>query len=372
MMSGKTSNSITVSQLALAIVATAVGSQLIISSKNLLKAAGQAAWISMIIGGIVFGSIAVMMVKIAKTYPNKTFIEYIPKIWGGFLGRLFILYFYLIFLGQTCMILQGFGKLIKFIMFDKTPQRAIMASILFVCVYCALKKFNIIIKVLSILTFLTTPIIVIWLLAMQNFDVELLLPIFPLSFQKLTQGVMISWSIFNGYEIIMLLFPLVKNKPAGMSPEKGIIWAFCIMTLFFTMVVAIITGVLGAEQAKLFTVPAITVIKGVELPGTFAERLENYLMIFWIPLVFETVSIFVFTLAKILQRQLGLLDHRPAVVLQIPIIYFVANLMSRIEWYEAVGKGLIYMGLLFSLLVIPLTFIMIKWRKRSEGEVYEQ
>ncbi len=372
-MVSRTTDSISVLQLGVVVLAATLGGQLIITSRNLIKSGGEAAWISVIAGGIVYGLVAVMMIKIGRHFPNDTFVEYMPKIWGKFAGGLIILWFYLLFIAQAAVILQGFGKFIKYFMFDKTPQIVIPATMVLACAYCALHKINIIVKVLSILAVLTTPVLGVWLLALQNFNAEMLLPIIPFNWPKFAQGLQSAWNVFAGYEIIMVVLPLVSWKSPGLSPETGVVWTFAILTVFFAVVIAIIIGVLGAEQAALFTAPAVTVIKGVEVPGTFAERLENLLMIFWIPLVFDTIVVFMYTLAKVVQIKFSLQDHRPALVMQIPIIFFLTELNNHLPNYEIASKYIMYAGIVFSLIVIPLSLLMVLWKQRSlAGDGYEQ
>jgi spore germination protein len=113
--------------------------------------------------------------------------------------------------------------------------------------------------------------------------------------------------------------------------------------------------------------PTIVIIKAVELPGTFVERLENYFIINWIPLVFDTIVIFVFILAQVLARWFCYRDHRPFVLILMPILFTGGSLMKNHQSVEAVTSIAHWSGLTFSLIVIPISFFLA-WRRHRAPE----
>jgi len=152
-----------------------------------------------------------------------------------------------------------------------------------------------------------------------------------------------------------------------MSMTKTIGCSFGCMGFLFTTLAVMTVGVLSAENAKTISYPLIEVVRFVELPGTFIERLENYLLIAWIPNVFSTLAIYLYMPAQILMRLNGHADHRPWVLLLAPLLFFDSNLLGDMAQAIQTAADLNrLLGLSFSLGVIPLSLAVAWWKKRGD------
>ncbi|OAM95937.1 Spore germination protein [Pelosinus fermentans DSM 17108] len=129
----------------------------------------------------------------------------------------------------------------------------------------------------------------------------------------------------------------------------------------------IIIGVLTVEGAKNLLYPALIVIRSVELPGTFIERLENYLLIAWIPVVFDTLAAMMFFMGQVCMRHWRQADHRPWVLFLVPVIYVGSTLLDNQQVYEMTSKFTMWLGLAFSFIMIPLSLLLVWWQKRKAG-----
>ncbi|SDF16855.1 GerAB/ArcD/ProY family transporter [Sporolituus thermophilus] len=354
-------------QLGLVVATTAIGAQIIIMPAAIIKQAGQATWLSVLLGGFVFYGAAWLMVKLGKQFPEETMVEYMPRLWGRWGGGIVIWWFSLTYMLVFALILHGFSQAITFILFDRTPPGIVSMGILAVSAYCALQDWGTILRVLHLLFFIAVPMIVgIWLLGLLNFQPENMLPLLPEDVSGVLAASLKSWDLYSGYEIILFLLPLVAR--GKISPEKAVGGAFGCMGLVFVMIMIIIVGVLTAASAQNAIYPPIMVIRGIELPGTFIERLENYLVLAWIPVVFDTLAVILFILAQICMRRYGYTDHRPWVMALAPLLYFGNELLTGFKVYETMGKIATWLGLGFSLAVVPLTLVLAWRRKRRWHE----
>ena len=107
-------------------------------------------------------------------------------------------------------------------------------------------------------------------------------------------------------------------------------------------------------------------IRSVELPGTFIERLENYLLLAWVPVVFDTLAAMMFFMGQVCMRQYRYVDHRPWVLLLVPIIYVGSILLDTQQVYDAVSKYTLWAGLGFSFGIVPLS-LMLSWRHKRKA-----
>jgi spore germination protein len=358
-------------QLAIVVFVTCVGGQIMLSPRELLESAGQSAWLAIIIGGVAFYVSVCLMLKLGKEYPDETIVDYAPKIFGRWGGGLVIGWFNALFFLQIIEIFYGVGKIITFYMFDRTPPEVVILSLLVVCTYCALQEWGTILRIQQILFFVAySMLIIVWMTSLLNLQLENLLPLWPRDTKLVISAGFSTWPMYSGYECVLLLLPMVYRHASLSKLVKTMGGAFGCLTLIFLLVIIIIIGVLTVDHGKSMPYPALTVIRSVELPGTFIERLENYLLLAWIPIVFDTLAAMMFFMGQVCMRQYRQVDHRPWVLLWVPIIYVSSLLLDDQQLYNTVNKYTLWAGLSFSFGVMPLSLLVSwwqKWRARKDG-----
>lgn len=354
-------------QLGVVVFGTCVGAQVMLSPRLLIAAVEQAAWLSVIIGGVIFYIATYLMLKLGRQYPEETLVEYIPRLFGSAGGTVIIFWFNLLLFLQLIGIFSGVGKIITFYMFDRTPPEVVILALLMVCTYCALQDWGTILRVQQILFFMAySMLIIIWMASILNFQPENMLPLWPIKTKIVINGGFATWPLYSGYECVLLLLPLVYKKVSFTKIAQIMGGAFGCMTLFFLLIIVVIIGVLSVENAKDVPYPALIVIRSVELPGTFIERLENYLLLAWIPAVFGTLATMMFFMGQVCMQYYRYADHRPWVLALVPIIYVGSILLlDDQQVYDRLNQYTLWIGLGFSFGVVPLSLLFSWWHKRK-------
>lgn len=357
-------NKMSVLQFGVVMVSIMLGAQFIGLPTQLVPQAEQLAWVSVILGGGLFFGATWIMLKLAALYPNSDLTEYLPRLLGKWLGVGVICVLVLLFLVVTWVTQNQFSRVLVFFMFDRTPTDVIIMSMLAVVVYCALQDLGTIVRVAQFTFLVAVAMIgVIWSVGIFNFQPENLLPLWTNKPIDVLQATLKTWGTYGGYEIILLLFPVISQKHNKLVKVVGTGFAF--ITLVSVIVVVMTVGVLTVESVKNESYPTLVVVRSVELPGTFIERLENYFLIAWIPLIFNSQALFVYMLAQIMSRLWGFADHRPWVLALVPLIYTGATLLDGLELMVLAGKVLTLLGLVFSLGIIPLVYLYAKWKNQG-------
>lgn len=355
-------------QLAIVVFVTCVGAQIMLSPRPLIEKAGHGAGASVLLGGVMFYIAVCLMLILAKKYPDETIVEYAPRLFGKVGGTIIIFWFNLLFFLQVTEIFYGIGKIITFYMFDRTPSEVVVLALLMVCTYCALQDWGTILRVQQFMFFIAYSILtIVWMSSVLNFQPENLLPLWPIKIKAVVDGGFSTWSMYAGYECVLLLMPLVYRQVRLGSLLKIMGGSFGCLTMIFLMIIVIIIGVLTVDGAKNLLYPALIVIRSVELPGTFIERLENYLLIAWIPVVFDTLAAMMFFMGQVCMRYWRHADHRPWILLSVPMIYVGSILLDDQQVYELVSNITKWLGLGFSFAVIPLCLCLSWWQKRKAG-----
>ena len=357
-------------QLSIIVITACIGgAQIMRAPRELIATAEHGAWLSIIVGGLLFYIVACLMLKLGKQYPDETLVEYAPRLFGRWGGSIVILWFNLVFFLQLIQGVTSAGKVITFHMFDRTPPEVIILALLVVCTYSALQDWGTILRVQQFMFVVAYSMLtVVWMVSFLNVQPENLLPLWPIKMKAILNGSIYSWNMYSGYECILLLLPLVYKGASFAKLAKAIGGAFTYLILFFMVLIIIIIGVLTVESAKNVPYPALVVIRSVELPGTFIERLENYLLLAWVPVIFATFSVVMYFMGQISMRYYRYVDHRPWVLLLVPIIYAGSMLLlDDPQGHERISQIALWTGLGFSFGVVPLA-LLLSWRQRRKGE----
>ncbi len=351
-------------EFGIVMAATMLGGQFVGLPAQVVPQAEQLAWVSVILGGGLFFGAAWIMLKLAALYPNSDLTEYLPRLLGKWLGVGVIGVLVLLILVVTWVNQSQFSRVLVFFMFDRTPTDVIIMSMLAVIVYCALQDLGTIVRVAQFTFFVSIAMIgTIWSAGIFNFLPENLLPFWTDKPVGILQAAITTWGTYGGYEIILVLYPLISQKRHNLVKVTGI--GFISIMLICVSIVVMTVGVLSAEAVKNESYPTLVVVRSVELPGTFIERLENYFLIAWIPLIFNSQSLFIYMLARIMSQLWGFADHRPWVLALLPVIYTGATLLDGLELIALAGKVLTLLGVVFSLGIIPLAYLYAKWKKQG-------
>jgi spore germination protein len=346
---------------AVMVIAATFGSQFILQTRNLIADAEQLAWLSVVLGGLVYYAAAYLMLSLGRQFPGESPVSYLPRLWGPFLGNIILLWFVMVFIEMFWLGMAGFSHVVTFFMLERTPSEVVTLGMLAVLVYLSLQDLGTIIRVQMFVTLVAIPIVtVVWLLSIFNFQPDNMLPLWPLKIKGILSGAVDSWSLYGGYELVLLFLPFVCRQ--NTRPARAIGWAFFCVTLLFVSTVVLSVGVLTSDAAVNTPYPTMIVIRSVELPGTFVERLENYLLFAWMPAVFSSLTMFMYIPALVCAQRWGHADHRPWVLLLAPIMFTGAVLLDNAKIIHQVSNFLMTVALSFSFIVIPVS-LFLSWRR---------
>jgi len=350
-------------QLAIVVIVMVIG----IHSDTLvrvIKDAGSAAWLSLLLGGGLFCGAALVMVKLGDLFPGLTVVEYLPLLWGKWLGAAVIFLFTVIFVIHTSFMLQGFSRVIAFFMFDRTPFEVLEAGLLAVCVYCALQDWGTILRVVQLVFFTAVPAALGFIgLSMVSFHYINILPLWPQHIQGVGYGVWHSWQEYFGYEVLLMLLPLVYRGKSRMSLVLA--GSFAFLSVFFVFVTSLVIGTFTVEGVINLPYPLVSAIRSADLPGTYLERLDTYYLLFWIQIQFAMFAVILYILAQVPTRYFGYADHRPWVLALTPLLFIGGDALHSSRLYIMAAQSSNLLGMAFSLGIIPASYGLAWWRRRG-------
>lgn len=352
-------------QLGIILVMVGSGSGMITSASVLFPVAGQLAWLVPLIAGWAYFGVAYLIIKLGELFPQETFVVYFRRIWGRWLATTLVWFLVVVMIGRVLTIIQVFAREITFFMFDRTPMEVIILSLLGVAAYCALQDFGTVLKMTQILFFTALPMLIgIQLICFINFQFINIYPFWPIDITGFVKASQECWIFFVGYEFMFWLLPLVNRSKSSVTKAVGSAFALKALLIAFSMFMAL--GVLTLEGVKATPYPVSISVRSIELPGTFIERMDNYLFLAWIPLVFTTQVFPLFVIANILAETHGYSDHRPFVLLLIPILFAGTMALHDMPTFSAFIRLVHWPGLVFSFAIVPATYLLARWKRQRQ------
>lgn len=349
-------------QFALLFAVIGTGTAVLVMPATLVPVAEQHTWVSVILGAGLYFLASTIFIKLGDCFPGESIVEYLPRIWGSALAVITLAIFTGMILMQTSVRVQSFGREIVFFMFDRTPIEVVILSFLVVCAYGAVQDLGTIIRMAQWLLFLSAPpMAALLLLSMINIQFINFSPIWPVNIMGIVKGVIYSWPYYWGYEVLLILLPAINRRTTNLAAAIASSFFFKICMMLLALISTI--GSMTVAGVKNIIYPTLLAVRGIELPGTFIERLDNYLLLSWIPFGYITIVIWIYIASVTWCQYFGYKDHRPFVLIFSVVIYIASMSLHDFSMYLNMVEISRLLGFGFSVLIIPTAYVVARWKR---------
>lgn len=307
--------------------------------------AGTDSWIVIILSGL-FAMLAVsLMAYLGNRFPGHSIVQYAPILLGRFAGTIVLLAFLFYFLMFVGTVVRISADVTKLFLLDLTPVEMIIISMLCMSSYLIMHGVNAMARFNEFIQPFT--LILLLLVLTQTFrdtDFGRILPVMGDGLHPLIKAFPTTFFAFLGFEILLFIHPFME-KPA--TARRAAWLSICAALLLYTLITVLSIAVLGAKEVTLVEYPTLTVIKNIEVPGAFIERLDSIMMMVWIPFAVTTIVMFHYCASLIASQLLRLQEHRVIALLLVPVVFLIAVLPRNIlevdewsKWASWLGAGL--------------------------------
>jgi spore germination protein len=322
-------------------------------------------WISIIVSGIISMAIVYLFVRIQRHFPGQNLFEFIKdgKVSRGIsilLSILFLFYFLLVIPFQV----RIFGFAVKMYLLDQTPIEVIIGSMLIVVFYAVSKGIQGIIHI----NLMFVPIILTVLLMGIAFNIghaklTIFLPILSEGMVPIAKGIVPTMYSFINVFIIIFFMGSMKPSAIRVWPiNLGVVIIIVMHVLYFIMSVS----VFSLEPLKTITFPTIELIKEIEVPGGFFERIESLFITIWVMSVFTTLTLNIIMAQLLLRGSIFKRKKMPWLsAVMAFFIYIIAFIPSSIVEVSKMEEWSAYVAFIATGLALIVGFITV-WRKNKK------
>lgn len=364
-------NKMTPMQMALVITVIGSGISIIRAPLVLVEEAGQWGWITAILSSAVYYSGAYLVIRLMDSFPGKPLVQFLPQLVGKAGVHVFVWVWLAIIIVHECVRIQAFAREITFFLFDRTPLEIVILTLLLGAAYGGVQEWGTLLRLAQLIFFSVLPFLTLFIaFGAINFKAINLFPLMPENPLTVLKAVPKTWQLFSGYELLMVLFPFVTRGTTQLL--KYTAGAYLIRTALILIATITTIGVLTAAGVKNAPYATLLTVRLAELPGTFLERLDNFLLLSWLPVAFITVSIYMFCIGNLLAELYRFSDHRPFVIGIIPILFFGSMGLHDLSVADQVQDLSNWLGLFLTFGAIPFLLFLNWLRIRRSHDTPDQ
>ncbi|MDP4143467.1 MAG: endospore germination permease [Bacillota bacterium] len=351
--------------LAITLILVMVNIRIFSLPRELVRLVGNDGWLIIIINGLISFLCIYLIYTVVKSNGyislNDLLERNLGKVFGGIIELIFVVY--AVFF--TSIAMRNFIEVIKNYLLLRTPTEFILILMIFVGTYLVRSGFDVLIRYNQfVFWILYISMFLVLIFTLKGADFSNLLPIFHNKFTDYINAIPTTAYGMEGFVIAYLLIPNLRDKTGiGKVISRSTIY----VTLIYIVVTVLCVAVFSTEQTKEILWPLITMIKTINVPGSFVERWEGVVMALWVLFYFSTFANLYYFAADVLKKTIKVEDTKISSLIIIPFIYFIALFPQNIaELYDIQTK---LMPILYFVLFLVIPLLLLVVTKIRKGNV---
>lgn len=318
-----------------------------------------------VLGGTLLVLLTVLLVKLARRFPQENFFQYIKTIWGRPVALIITVAYLLYFYTLMVLLFQDFANANRLLFLQETPVMVPMVLMGIGAVWLAAYGVSAIVRFFQ-LVFPGFALLMlgILILGIREIRFENFLPMFSNGIVPILHGAIVYVGIIQGIEIILFLTPFLNDQNKMLKPA---IWGILPAVFFMFFASANAIGILGVENVLDFVYPGIALLSVIQLPGFAVERFELLLTLPWLVAIFTTMSIYIYLLSYGIIELFGFSRRKITLVIVTIAIIAATYLIPNLTWMLLLREYYNYFTLLFTA-VIPVLTLLLAVIRGKEGE----
>ncbi|MDR1533105.1 MAG: spore germination protein [Clostridiales bacterium] len=364
---------ISVRQLQALVILYVFGAGVTVLPRRAAEAAGRDGWFVVILSAALAMLCVYVIASLAAIFPGEGFVDYSSKILSKPIGVLLGLGLFAKIIISSAMELRIFSEIVQQTMLAETPRTVVCALMLGAGVYAALCGYEVRGRIAEILLFITAPLtLVFFLLAAADADFSNLMPVMVFADAcELIRGSVTVGMSFTGIELCLLVFPYINASEGGQAAaiRPALVKTAGLIGAAMVMATVIATAKFGAADLREQQWPVLELMDAIEFPGSFIERQDAIVMVFWISSVFAVMNAGIFFSALLLKDIFKKEWRGVYIAVSGALILGLAMLpRSEAQVYE-IQKYIFYTFGAAYMIIIPLLIIIAAKLRKSEADV---
>lgn len=350
----KKENCLTVSQFALIIFGSIVGVGVLSLPNAVVKVAHQDGWISTLIGGIYPLYIVIIANYISKKFPSDSILILSKKYFGKIIGSILNLIFGTYFIFIASMVASYYTNLMRnYIMGFLTPLKII--AILFICIiYMASRGVKVVGRMSEISFYFTIILLLSTIIALRDANMINISPIFGSGISSIAKGTVKSAFSYAGAEIILLIYPFLKEKNKMLVSS---LISVAIGIILYVWSVFITTYYLGPDIVSKNYWSLLLVMGSVTV--SVINNYKYIFMTFWSLIAFNSMSINGYASIYILKDFRKKMEIKKIYFFMYPLLVYLAVTYGNEISRQNISENILPCFIIFNLLYMTAIAVFV-------------
>jgi spore germination protein (amino acid permease) len=354
---------ITYQEFTYIIVGTIFGVGILSLPNRLAEISRQDGWISAAVGGAYPAYIVLLAIYISKKFPEDDILSISKKIFGKFIGSvlnfLFSAQFFINLVGLTS------GAIFLSILYIVNYLNVLKISIvvLVLCAYGTFLGLKVIGRISELMYYLMVILLIIPLIALKDGSILNISPVFGSGIKKILTASIESGFSYSGIEIILLIYPNMKDKKHLRSAALKSVF---VIVLIYTYITFLTIYFVGPNTILKSTFPVMLMNETIDLP--FLNSFRFIFMYLWIMIIFKTIINTYYSFAYSISNFFIKFNMKKVCLILFPFILFIVNNIHDEATRRAFITKFINYKTSFNILFVTLIAIIIYFKKGGKNE----
>jgi spore germination protein (amino acid permease) len=333
--------------------ATQTGIGVLKFQSEIIKGAGQDAWVSVLAVGLSLHIIFLMMLHIMRNSSQGDIISFHTDLFGKYVGGILNILVAIYFFGVGLVSLQSYIGILQIWVFDGIASWEFSLLICLSLYYIVSGGFRIIAGIafwgVIIPSFLTLSFVYV----IKYTDYTYIMPLFNHGFKDYLLSAKESGFMYLGLETLFVFFPFIKN---GMKSSKWGHYSILYTTIIYLGITLVTFMYFTQGKLQHLSWPTLSIIKMIQLP--FLERFEFIFIFTWLLVFVPVVCTYLWSSVRIIKLTFKRLTPTFILFFLVGSYFLITSTVEDIIFKQLLGKVVSHSGLIFLFGYIPLLFMI--------------
>ncbi|MFC5466067.1 GerAB/ArcD/ProY family transporter [Lederbergia graminis] len=333
--------------------------------ENIIESTSQGHWLPIMMQVAFHLIIFVLFIKALQYFPTEEDIISIYTKAGKMIAILMLLPMLLYYLFVMILKVRSYSEIITIVFLSQTPLWAIMALVLGIASYLAVKGVESIFRTGLLVFILLFPLITFSLVvSFQNVDWHYIYPLWVEDFSFLTnKSYYISYfAVGGGFLFLGFIRPFVAFQ------SKKILYTVVAIIPLFLIAVYIPILTFGQATASTFLFPFVVTIDAVNLTWVMFDRITVFFLLSIFIFILLFLSLVFWIVVRILSRCFP--SKTQPIYIVLPVSILIYSICLSIPNWEDLEKLFVWTTILefYVIIVVPISIILLGLRLKVAGK----
>lgn len=354
---------ITYQEFTYIIVGTIFGIGILSLPNKLAEISGQDGWISAAVGGVYPAYIALLAIYISRKYTEDNILSINKKVFGKFIGSILNLLFSAQFFINLTALTSGAISLSRIYIVSYLSVLKISIIVLALGAYGTYLGLKVIGRISELMYYLMVILLIIPLVALKDGSILNISPVLGSGSINILKASVESGFSYSGIEIILLIYPNMKDKTHLRSAALKSIF---VIVLIYTYITFLTIYFAGPNTVLKSYFSAMLLNETINLP--FLNSFRFIFMYIWIMIVFKTVINCYYSFTYTISNFLVKLNVKRVGFILFPFILFAVNNIHDEAARRAFIKNTTNYTAAFNILLVTAIAIINYFKKGEKNE----